>query len=648
MSILTPSAPDRNNLETSQIQRLIKMLTTSIRRTNDPLSHALLPLAMTLQDGGLANLSSLLPLFFSYGGKPLTLDDHFPLEPIFDSYVPSEILLLCSRQVGKTLGMAANSIMECNLVSDWDILFVAPAYEMVRRVSTDYFVQLEQASPIRSLLNGKGCVKQVLERTYPNRSRVRFTYAQKTADRARGIHARALRLDERQLMVEDIVPVLKATMLSSPYKEYVFSAATPLTHSNPASVLFKEKTTRSHWMIPCKSCGYENVAEKNRDLVNMIGPWDENISRSRPGLICAKPSCGARLYPWEGHFLHFNPKFREEALGVHIPMTILPHHCCSSERWKDLWRVLNDQTIPDYKKYNEYLGVPHDDGLVLLSADDMAKVAILGKNTLEQAKKALPRYSGRVAVGVDWGGGGISGTSRTKLAVVGLTASGKLEVVFGIEILGSASRTDEARVIFHILREIQPQWFAHDTASIGDATEELLVNMGYPQKKIWPMSYVGECGGQMMVAKPPSEARPKSYYIVDKARTLLHLAQTIKTGNIAFFEMTPAYKARDLLLDFTHLVVEEKVYIESMRSNAILVHAETNQSDDFVHAVNFARLALCSYYKSWPKLASEIKLRTIQELSTYIPSLNKALDAESMSALIAKDNQILEDRGTRA
>lgn len=642
-SIITPSDAFEKHSEiggNGQTHRLLDSLNKSVQRHNDPLSRALLPYAEAISEGPLVNLAPLLPLFFAYGGKPLTLMDHFPLEPLFDTYIPSDILLLCSRQVGKTLQMAAGSILECVITNDWDVLFVAPAYEMIRRVSTDYFVQLERESPIRALLTGKGCVKQVLERTYPNRSRVRFTYAHKSADRARGIHARALRLDERQLMDKDIIPVLKATMLSSPYKEYVFSAATPLTHSNPTSVMFRAKTTRSHWMIPCKSCGKENVAAKEADLVNMIGPWSDDISRDKPGLICANAMCGARLYPWEGRFIHLNPQLRDEALGLHVPMTVLPHHACSSERWKDLHKVLNDSTIPDYKKYNEYLGVPHDDGLVLLSENDLQRVAVLNKNRLEEALARLSIYNGRVAVGVDWGGGGISGESRTKLAVVGMHANGKLECIFGLQILNSSSRTDEARVIIHILQRVQPLWFAHDTATIGDVSEEILVNMGYPQKKIWPMSYVGETGGVLM--KAASGQRAKPYYVVDKSRSLLHLAETIKTSNIAFFQMTESYNARDLLLDFTHLTIEEKVYIDSMRSNAVLVHREEGQSDDFVHAVNFARLALCTHFNAWPKFQSKLTLRTMQELATYIPAMKKALDAQSIAALQLQDDAMLQ------
>lgn len=631
MDIINPSDEESNNKPA--LDAVLKSLRAAVNRNNDPLADALIPLAEGLQFGPLANLSPLLPLFFSYGGEPLTLNNHFPLEPLFDNFIPADILLLCSRQIGKTLQMAAGTILECNLNSDWDVLFVAPFYEMIRRVSTDYFVQLERESPIRALLTGTGCIKQVLERTYPNRSRVRFTYAHKSADRARGIHARALRLDERQLMDRDIIPVLKATMLSSKYKEYVFSAATPLTNSNPTSTMFREQTTRSHWMIPCRSCGKENIAALECDLVQMIGPPDDNISPAHPGLICAKSECNYPLFPQDGRFIHFNPQFRHEALGLHIPMIVLPHHCCNADRWAALWRTMNDPMIPDFQKYNEYLGVPYDDGLVLLSENDMQRAATLDENRLEIACAKLAKYNGRVAVGVDWGGGGMSGESLTKLAVVGLTSTGKIEVPFGLTIMGSASRTDEAKTIFYVLQKVQPLIFAHDTNGIGDATEELLLNLGFPQKRVWPMSYVGETGGTMMTLKPPSMGRPKSYWTVDKARSLLHIAETIKTGNMFFFQMTKRYNARDLLLDFTHMVIEEKVYVDSMRSNAVLVNREEGQSDDFVHAVNFARLALCQNFKAWPKLSQKLTLRTLQELSTYIPKMRRCLDPESIDAL---------------
>lgn len=583
--------------------------------------------------GGIVkNLSFLLPLIFIYGGKSISLKDYPTMEPLYNIVRPRRTLLLCSRQVGKSMNMAMDTWLESIWTPHWNTLFVSPFYETVRRISTDYFASMAESSPVPHLFFGKGCTKQVLERTLPNGSRIRFTYAHRNADRARGIHARSMKRDEVQLISEEVRLVLEATMFSSPTGIYTFDAGTPLTNANPASREFKEKSSRGHWMIPCRACGKENIAALEYDLIKMIGPARADISRDRPGILCSK--CRYFLYPWDGRFIHLNPQLREEYLGLHIPLTVLPLHCCDAGKWRDLNAILNDQRTPEFRKYNESLGVPWDDGIAMITEVDIDKVAVLGDNRLDEIVKKLHEYPGRIAVGVDWGGGGLTKESLTKLAVVGLSSTGKADVLFGLQILNRVTRLEEAKIVHHVLKTVKADYLAHDYGNVGDAAEDMVVNLGWPRNKIMAMRYVGETQGQMLKQQKPTEAAPRGTISVDKSRSLQFMAQAIKNGAIRTFRKTTSLHARDLLLDLTHLVAEEKVFTGTMKSETILIHREEGQSDDFAHAMNFGCLALWSMHNAWPQLAKPLTLVTPQDLASYVQTMHDILDSETIEALI--------------
>lgn len=230
------------------------------------------------QDASLPNLAAFLPLLFQRDGKAVTLEDHFVMEPLFNRVMPRNVTLMCSRQVGKSMQVAMRALLNCAWTPHWSVLFCAPMFETIRRISSQYFADFMETSPCSGIFNGKGCVKQVLERSLPNKSRIQFTYALRDANRARGITAQELFCDEYQLMLSEVMPVLTAVMQASPYGNYITRSGTPLTNANPLSVSFKEDSSRSHWMIKCRSCGKENIAAHEYDLMNMIGKLRGDIS----------------------------------------------------------------------------------------------------------------------------------------------------------------------------------------------------------------------------------------------------------------------------------------------------------------------------------------------------------------------------------
>lgn len=617
----------------SSSSNLLKNLRTAKGRGHELASH-LINFYQENTTVGLTNVGHVIPLLFHYNGKPLSMQNHFTMEPLFDLDIPREVTLMCSRQVGKTMNLSARCILNCAWTPHWNILFVAPFFETIRRVSTDYFASLIEQSPAKHVFTDRNCTKQVLERTLPNQSRIRFSYAHRSADRARGIHSRELICDEYQLMFPEVLPVLTATMDASEYGDYIMRAGTPLTNANHLSREFKEHSSRSHWMIKCEACGHHNIASAEQDLLKMIGPMRDDISVDRPGIVCSK--CRKPVHPWTGKFVHYNPSKRRDHLGIHVPSIVLPMHCCSPEKWFDLWKILSDTKVPTFTKYNESLGVPYDDGVLLLTIGELDRVAVLNDNQMDQVVPILSRYNGRLAIGVDWGGRGMSGESLTKICLSGLNSDGKIHVLFGVQLPPTATSQDEAAVLNHIFKVSGASRIAHDNLGIGARAEEMMIEKGVPRSAFLPMEYVGETQGQILKPRPRTKDRPRAVMSVDKTRGLLHLIEAIKSQQVLTFRMSEQYHARELLLDLTHLRAEEKVWANSVKSETILIQKEPGQSDDFAHAVHHSCNALWMEYNAWPRLTREVIVRTPQDLSTYVVDLARVLDPETVEALLLK------------
>ncbi len=130
------------------------------------------------------NVSGLLPLLFRYNGEPVTLETHYPFEICFYHKRPRMMLKRCGRQVGKSFQNALEVLLRCLSIANWNVLYVTPLFEQVRRFSTQYIAAFIAESTAKRLFSLKGASKQVLQRTLSNRSTMFFNYAQRNADRA--------------------------------------------------------------------------------------------------------------------------------------------------------------------------------------------------------------------------------------------------------------------------------------------------------------------------------------------------------------------------------------------------------------------------------------------------------------------------------
>lgn len=116
-------------------------------------------------------LIPILPLL-SLKGEPYTLDHHAPFEPLFKLSIPRRSYWKTGRQVSKTTGLSAQSVMQTATQSHFATLFVAPRFEQIRRVSANYIRPFIETSLMEGLLTNKYVENSVLQKSFLNESKM--------------------------------------------------------------------------------------------------------------------------------------------------------------------------------------------------------------------------------------------------------------------------------------------------------------------------------------------------------------------------------------------------------------------------------------------------------------------------------------------
>ena len=553
------------------------------------------------------NLAPYLPAFFTITGedgrrRPLNIDNHFAFGPLFSTHLPPVVVIAAGRQLGKTWSTAARLLLETALVPGHLILIVSPRQEQSDRVSVEVFKPLIEGSPIKSLLASDATVGSVRRRLFSNHSGINFSYAFLDAERVRGMTCRWLYIDEAQDFDGAHYGVLDQCMssYSNPLLYVTGSSKTKDTFLAQRM----EKTSQAVWQIVCDSCGFDNICclEPEGHLISLIGPMRDDISEERPGTVCNR--CRNPIRPRAGRWVHRRPELIRDAVGYHIPQIIMPHHYAYPLKWKQLVAKMNgEMNYTTGRFYNEVLGEPYDMAYKLVGRDDL-KIAAKGVGPNTEANAAKRTNSYRVSMlGVDWGGGGSEGVSRTKICATGLTASGKTEVYFGAQLPPGTDQVAEAKEVLRIAKSLGVHYIAHDANGAGATSESVLTHLGWPVNRIIPMVYAPNVGGDMVAFKKPNGFRLRGYYVMDKGRSLQFTCMAIRAGRMKFFDYDYVDADRPgLLEDFTVLVADT---IDTATGEVYRIRkAFESQSDDFAHAVNYSACAIWEMCNAYPDLST--------------------------------------------
>jgi hypothetical protein len=588
-----------------------------------------------VESGRLRTFEPLLPVLLRLDRKPLTLRNHFAFAPFFACDLAKQLVLKTGRQCGKSISQGSSGITLANVVPSLKMLYIAPRFEQIRRFSTLVIKPLLDYSPMKSLWSDSTTESSVLQRSFINESKLLFSFAFLDADRTRGYQADILSIDEAQDIDAAHLPILSEVLSHSPY-DITRYTGTPKTMSNLIETCWSE-SSQAEWCVPCSHCTTLgrptwNIPSADHHLMDMIGPYRDDISEARPATICRNPKCRQPINPRRGRWEHRYPERRLEFAGYHVPQIIMPIHYANPAKWKKLLKK-RDSYAP-YLFLNEVLGESSDMGNQLVTKTDLENIATLPWRNdwldpdappTEDAQRMLKAIEGcaYVALGIDWGGGrrvqGRLETSFTVLSLVGWNSTGRLSILWGKRLLHPHDHVREAREVLKWIRHLNPHFIAHDFTGAGELRETILAELQFPIERLMPIEYGGPRGRKAMVRVAPSDVMPRAFYRANRSRTLLYTIGSIKLGLTRMFtcrELTG--ENPDLPADFLALVDEQTDAGSS--SGSYIIRREQGKSDDFAHATNLASCALWYVTDAWPEFRTalddeelpEIELRAAQ------------------------------------
>jgi hypothetical protein len=552
----------------------------------------------------MAKLVAMLP-FFRLKGKPYTLQDHYFFRPMFRLDLPRRCIYKCGRQVGKSSNMSASKLVKTLCIPHFNVLFVCPRFEQIKRISNDNIRALIRSSPVQNLfVQSAGKDQNVLQRTFRNGSTHYYSFAFMDADRVRGLAVNELELDEIQDIRWEFVPIIAQTLAGSPRWKNQLYTGTPKTLDNTIEHLWRD-SSMGEWATKCAVCGHWNIACSEHDLMGMIG---------KEGLQCAK--CCKGLNPRTGGWIFPFPERNADFVGYHVPQPIHPYHCEYPKNWQDL--LHNQKRYPVSKFFNECLGESYDSAAKLMTLKDLRRISTGKTNTLKEALQLFRGYQLRT-LGIDWGGGGDESESYTAIALAGVRPAHDLvEILYATKLHKGLDPAQETQLILDLVTKFQPEFIAHDYGGAGNVREIMMIQAGVPAARVVPYTYSVTAHKEVIFYKPPVHGSRKTY-MIDKPRSLVTLCSMMRAGKIKL----PAWseKAEDnMFLDFLNL--GQEVQERPRGSDVVLVTKVPDSCDDICHAVNYA--ASCIWYSQgrYPDLAEALQIKlSDKDISSIAPRL---------------------------
>jgi len=313
------------------------------------------------------------------------------LRQIYDTPI-KRVLLMCGRQVEKSTLLGNRSLSYCCLIPSYKVLYVSPSATQTKTFSNDRIKEPIETSPVLRAFTTHMLSQNIFEKQFINRSKITLRNAFLNADRARGVPAHMLDIDELQNILSDNIPVIEQCLSHSPeeMKRYVYSG-TPLTLDNVIEEYWSNRSTQNQWVVPCECTGGEGGR-----FWNILG--EKNIGLKH--LICER--CGKQIHPmtpdaqWACSVEHDPVHTPFE--GFRIPQLMVP--------WLDWDELLyNFEHYGRNKFYNEVLGISYDTGLRPLTSAQIRNCCNENVFMADAHKYQAMGFGQEIFAGIDWGTG---------------------------------------------------------------------------------------------------------------------------------------------------------------------------------------------------------------------------------------------------
>jgi len=424
-------------------------------------------------------------------------------------------------------------------------LYINPEDQLTKYFSQERLAPMMSSPKFHLLYTLPDREQAVYRKRFKNQSKIFLRSAFHHAERVRGMTMDTLTMDETQHYSREVMNIAEATLNVSKRPKQIFMG-TPNTFESLLETKW-DRSTKSEWTIVCGSCSRRNILdERNMDP---------------HGLICR--FCGKFLDRSKGEWAVVDRQ-------SNIPGYRFPTIAAEWKDWDDLWDIYENAPMAQF--YNEYLALPHDEGLAAIAFGDVAGCCDPSFTPMWQ--RPPDRYkNSQFTLGVDWGKGGGS----TALAVM-MNEGARKRVVFGKTFRGTESDPE------FIFEDILRYFNAFRAHAIGvDFGGEMGMNSRLRDRlgrdRVMEFFYSG-------VRVPAEVDRQSGRVNLNRELALTMLFREMRERAI----IMPSWELPEFQRLGKHFLNMIREYSESRRIEHFI--RKVGERDDFVHASCYARTAL--------------------------------------------------------
>ena len=507
-------------------------------------------------------------------GKAFDFTGRRYLIPIYNGN-QKMILLQTARQVEKSTFLGNKIVTRSAVIPYFRTLYVSPSHIQTRTFSNDRLKPAIESSPIISkYLQNSRVSQQVFEKGFTNGSFIFLRSAFLSADRARGISADQVCLDELQDILISNVPVILQCLSHSKY-QYQFFAGTPKTHDNCISQTW-ERTTQCEWMVPCSHCSA--ITGKKWNYLDKT-----NIGLHGP--ICKY--CGNAIDVSIGEWQKAK---QSDFYGYRINQLMVPWIVKKeSDAWKTL--IMQMETYPESQFQNEVLGLAFDNASKPITRAQLMQCCDPNHHFIKDPFKLTAEdievvNNSALIGGIDWGEGQDGSDKGLK---------GKFKTAsYTVFTVGAYSAYDKFKVHFmkrFTGKEIDPEYIVNYVAAVFQrlGMKMIGVDWGFGWgvnnalfRKIGPKNCV-----QFMYVDRQKQTRKWDHigykYQMMRNHVISEVFYGLKKQDFVF----PRYEEwESFAKDFLNVGVEYSEYQRKM----MYVH-RSSEPDDALHSLLYCREA---------------------------------------------------------
>lgn len=378
---------------------------------------------------------------------------------------------------------------------------------------------------------------------------------------------------------------------------YLTLCGTPKTMENGIELLWQD-STQTEWAVKCDGCGKYSILMSETQC-------------GKRGPICTK--CQGYLNPRNGTWIDMNPRPADEdgrinqTKGYHISRLMMPQFVPAAwpigaqrdaalDKWKTdvLYNLEGPEAYPISTFRNEVLGISDSQGRRLVTKETLQAAC---DGPLLSRKPTRDNMVGvtKVAAGIDWSGGGtatksgaegaISIKSRTVLTIIGKLGLGRTRLLYH-KIFPGTSPLQEFEEIFATLQMYDKvtqyrMWVGGD-AGEGNMSMDMLRNAIQNPQRVLKFRYSGTAAAYLAW-------NDKGKFVTVNRTVSIDSLMTSFIRKEFQFPREP-----DTVMDvpFKDILAEyEEVIGQTGSTRKVWRHAP-NQPDDYLHSLNFARMAL--------------------------------------------------------